>query len=192
MSFGNGNGEQARDYIQFCIFSGLRRREVTGITWKDCDKDRNVIWIGKNKSKRGGYNIPYTPVLKEILNRRTDYKPFDFDEPDKMFAWITKQTLGKTTTMRKYGIKDGIAVSSHDLRRSFATYAKNSEVAISPAMLKALLNHSLAGDVTDEHYDQSHKDPKQRMKAAIKIQEFILSKAKRLKAEAISMENRRA
>jgi integrase len=182
-----GDGKLARDYILFCLYTGLRRREVTNIVAKDIDKQRGVIWIGKNKSKRAGYNIPLTPAVKKILDRRPKKKPFNFDEPDKMFAWITKQTQGKTSTLTNAGPVDGIKVSSHDLRRSWITYAKNAEVALSSAMAKSLVNHSLKGDVTDAHYDQSCEDPQERMKAALKVQEFILRTAGRKSAQVVNI-----
>ena len=60
-------------------------------------------------------------------------------------------------------------------------------------MLKSLLNHTLKGDVTDAHYDQSYKDPAERMKAAEKIQQFILRTGGRVrKADVVQMEARRA
>ena len=41
----------------------------------------------------------------------------------------------------------GVRASPHDLRRTFITVA--ADVAISPMALKALVNHSLGGDVTE-------------------------------------------
>ena len=181
-----GDGELARDYMQFLVFTGLRRREATGITADDIDYRNNIIYIGKNKSKRTGYNIPLTPEVRKILDRRPT-RPFDFDEPDKMFAWITKQTLGKTTTATKEGRVDGIVVSSHDMRRTFTTCADDVELGVSDGMIKALLNHSIAGDVTDSSYKQTLKDPKQRYKAAVKIQDFILQKAGRTPGNVVAM-----
>jgi hypothetical protein len=40
----------------------------------------------------------------------------------------------------------GVRVSPHDLRRTFITVAESCE--ISPMALKAMVNHSLGGDVT--------------------------------------------
>jgi hypothetical protein len=40
----------------------------------------------------------------------------------------------------------GILVSAHDLRRTYVTVAESTD--ISPLALKALVNHSLGGDVT--------------------------------------------
>jgi len=60
--------------------------------------------------------------------------------------------------------KTGIAVSPHDLRRTFATVAES--VDISPFALKALINHALGADVTSGYIQitpERLREPAQRV-----------------------------
>ena len=58
----------------------------------------------------------------------------------------------------------GIAISVHDLRRTFITVAESSD--ISPLALKALVNHALGGDVTSGYVQittERLREPAQRV-----------------------------
>jgi hypothetical protein len=64
----------------------------------------------------------------------------------------------------------GIHVSAHDLRRTYITVAEGTD--ISPLALKALVNHSLGGDVTSGYImmtPERLREPAQRVCDRIKV-----------------------
>jgi hypothetical protein len=63
----------------------------------------------------------------------------------------------------------GIRASAHDLRRSYVTVAESCD--ISPLALRALINHSLGGDVTSGYVIMSLerlREPAQRVADRLK------------------------
>ena len=133
--YAHGDGELARDYLQFVILTGLRRREATGLLWKNVDMDDKSITILDTKNK-DTLELPLSDYLLEILQRRKgkDRKSvFPIVEVKKFVAWVRKGS--------------GVAFTIHDLRRTFATYAE--ELNIGGYTIKAMLNHRIGGgDVT--------------------------------------------
>ena len=133
-----------RDYIYLLLFTGLRRREAASLRWTDIDLKEQMIRLPATSTKADRkLDLPMSDFVFGLLVARRNLGNAGYVFPGhrtnqhisdniKMFAAIEKAT--------------GIKVSAHDLRRTFATVAGNTE--ISPFALKALLNHSVGNDVT--------------------------------------------
>ena len=77
--------------------------------------------------------LPITPAVQAILGRREGDNVFPLDDPKKAVDWIEKQC--------------SLRISSHDLRRTFLTYA--TAIGMPLPVSKTLVNHSAGGDVTE-------------------------------------------
>ena len=159
-----GDGDLAADYLQFALLTGLRRREITGLNWEDINRRRNTFLVAENKSKRP-HIVPLTPTLLEILDRRkSESRPFQIEEPKNFIAKVTQWCE--------------VPFSSHDLRRTYLSYANAPEVAIPMTVQKALVNHSRQSDVTDGYIQIDEDVLRDSMS---KIQGYILTHAGQVK-----------
>jgi integrase len=134
----------ARDYLLLLLFTGLRRSEAASLTWADVDFHQRVIRIPAQRTKAGRkLDLPMSDFVHGLLvaRRALGRERFVFPsvgrgghiaEPKFPLAEVAEAT--------------GIKVSAHDLRRTYITTAESCD--ISPLALKALVNHSLGGDVT--------------------------------------------
>jgi integrase len=135
----------ARDYLLLLLFTGLRRREAASLRWADIDFSNRVIRLPAARTKAGRkLDLPMSSFVRDLLVARralghegefifaADSKSGHIEEPKFPLAQVAKAT--------------GIAISVHDLRRSYITIAEATD--ISPLALKALVNHALGNDVT--------------------------------------------
>jgi integrase len=135
----------AHDFMLLLLFTGLRRSEAAGLTWKEVDLKARAIRLpaARTKAKRR-LDLPMSDFVHELLvarralGRDGDYVfPGDgesghLQEPKKAFAAASKAA--------------GVKVSPHDLRRTFITVAAGCPMPI--FALKGLVNHAVGGDVT--------------------------------------------
>jgi integrase len=159
-----------RDYLLLLLFTGLRRREAAAMQWSEVDFAERVIRLPARRTKGGRrLDLPMSDFVRDLLvvrralgndtsksvratkatkkNRSSPAEPSESNPlsvcpADSKSGHIEEpkfplQQIAKTT---------GIAVSAHDLRRTFVTIAEGSD--ISPLALKALVNHALGNDVT--------------------------------------------
>ena len=158
-----GDGETARDYLQFVLLSGLRRREATGLDWADIDFKTKSFTIDDTKNHQT-LELPCSSHMIKILKRRQgcDTGPFKIDEPKKFVAWVRQRS--------------GVHFTVHDLRRSFLTYAESLDFGA--YTIKALVNHSAGGnsrDVTEGYLQLSVERLRTPMN---KISAYVLQHAK--------------
>ena len=67
-----------QDVLDFAYFSGWRRGEVTGLTWREIDMAGSVIRLDPDRSKtRTGRLPPMSQPLKEVLQRRVAARRLD-------------------------------------------------------------------------------------------------------------------
>jgi integrase len=138
-----GDGETARDYLQFVLLSGLRRREATQLRWPEIDFASKSFKILDTKNNKL-LELPCSDHMMKILERRkkiSNEGPFVIEEPKKFVAWVRE--------------KSGIYFTIHDMRRSFITYAESLDFGI--YTIKALVNHSTGNsrDVTEGYLQLS-------------------------------------
>jgi integrase len=153
----------ARDFVLLLLLTGLRRAEAASLTWQDVDFAARAVRLPalRTKAKRK-LDLPMsTHVLKLLKARRAlgdatfvfpGRQRGHFVEPKKTFKQIAEAT--------------GIAVSSHDLRRTYAQAAITA--GVHTLALKGLLNHGVSegGDVTLGYINLSTEDlrePAQRV-----------------------------
>jgi len=139
----------AVDYIKLLLFTGLRRREASALRWDEVDFATRVIRLPATRTKAGRkLDLPMSSSVRDLLIARraigndggwvfgADSRSGHIEEPKFALALVAKAT--------------GIAISAHDLRRSFITVATNA--GIHGMTRKALVNHAVGkGDVTDNY-----------------------------------------
>jgi integrase len=138
----------AGDYIKLLLFSGLRRREAGALRWSEVDFVSRVIRLPADKTKAGRkLDLPMSSFVRDLLIARRalgDDGGFVFGSDGK-----TGHISGPGRALGEVAKATGIAVSPHDLRRSFVTIAESAD--ISYLSLKALVNHSIGGDITADY-----------------------------------------
>ena len=135
----------SRDFLLLLLFTGLRRTEAAALRWEEVDFAQRLIRLPAGRTKAGRkLDLPMSSFVRDLLvslRALGDDGPFVFgansrsghiEEPRFPLAQIAEAT--------------GIAVTCHDLRRTYITIAESAD--ISPLALKALVNHALGGDVT--------------------------------------------
>ena len=135
------------DYLEFCLFSGLRRDDVFCLRWEQIELDTALMHPVIHKKKKEVMTLPLSDYLVAILKRRQQCRVNEyvfagrggegrFDEPKRQIAKVVKAT--------------SIKFASHDIRRTFITTASNLD--ISTYAIKRLCTHSVGGvggDVTE-------------------------------------------
>ena len=134
------------DYLRLVLFSGMRRAEAAALKWTEIDFATRVIRLPAARTKAGRrLHVPMSSFVRDLLVARraigtepggwvfgADSRSGHIEEPKFALSLVRAKT--------------GIAVSVHDLRRTFITIAESTDIA--PYALKALVNHSVGGDVT--------------------------------------------
>jgi integrase len=129
-----GNGTLARDYLQFILLTGMRRREATQLEWADITKTQ--LTVQKTKNGRP-LVLPITPAMHEILKRREgEVRPFNIEETRRFMSWVKNRS--------------GVDFTIHDLRRTFAGYAEHY-CEVSEKIVGVLLNHSTDQTITSRY-----------------------------------------
>ena len=151
-----------RDLILFLLYTGFRRREATTLRWDNVDLGKKVIRLAAatTKSKRT-LELPMSDLVYELLVRRREVG-------DAGWVFPANSRSGHVEEPRHYleqvARATGIEVSVHDLRRTFVSVAESTEMSV--YALKALVNHSLGGDVTAgyvQHSTERLRVPAQRV-----------------------------
>lgn len=103
----------------FSLETGLRRSNVTGLTWQQVDVDRRVAWIHADQAKgRRSIPVPLSPAAVRILER------CDGDHAEFVFTYRgrpVRQTSTKAwrSALDRAGIKN---FRWHDLRHTWASW----------------------------------------------------------------------
>jgi integrase len=139
-----------RDFLLFCLFTGLRRTAAANLKWSNINARTKVITVPSNIDKTGkGQKLPISDYVAEVLARRSATRVIgnDYIFPgEKPGQPLQEPKRAVEQVVHKSGVK----FSSHTLRKTFATTAERLD--ISNTKVKILLNHTLAGDVTAQHY----------------------------------------
>jgi integrase len=157
----------ARDYILLLLFTGFRRSEAAGLRWSEVDLRERVIRLPAARAKAGRkLDLPMSDFVHDLLVARRAVGKTEFVFPSNSESGHIEEP--------KFPLKlvadvSGICVSAHDLRRTFITVAESTD--ISPLALKALVNHSLGGDVTAGYVQMTAerlREPAQRVADRLK------------------------
>ena len=151
-----------RDFILFILLTGVRRSEATNLRWTDVDFQEYAVTIPDNKARRF-FRFPMTYTLRAMLewryNRKDKHREFVFPrEINTRWNKAEKFKGGGLSDIRKPLAKIcelanfDLALTSHDLRRTFATIC--DELGIAVTDIAKLLNHSKR-EVTDNYIIRS-------------------------------------
>ena len=132
----------ARDYLLLLLFTGLRRREAASLTWDDVDMAAKVIKVPASRTKaKRKLDLPMSDFVYGVFMERQRLGRERYVFPATGAAGFIQEL-----PLRQVAAASGVAVSAHDLRRTFATVAESA--GVTPLQLKALVNHAPPRDVT--------------------------------------------
>lgn len=160
-----------RDFILMMLFTGCRRSEAGKLQWGKINlKERYIIF---RETKNGEpMEVPLCSFMVDVLEERKSAYPHE--AADYVFPSYGKRKhiFDIRNTLEVLHEKTGIAISNHDLRRSFLTYC--NALKIPPYTIKRLVNHALPIDVT-EGYIQF---PMEELRFEVeRVAAYILDKA---------------
>jgi integrase len=159
------------DYLEFVLFTGLRRNEAANLTWGNFDYDMKILQITDTKN-RIPLNLPLTEHLWGILRERKRISGMLHNNKKFVFPSMVKEDgpLAEPRYVAEEVTKiSGIKFRIHDLRRTFISIAG---ILLREPIVKTLVNHK-NGDVTSGY---QHYDIKERREAMEKISEYIMCK----------------
>lgn len=160
-----------RDLLRMLLLTGLRKNEGAQLRWAHVDLVGGTLHVPETKNRRP-LTLPLSDWLRAMLAERLrdaerTGSPYVFPSASKrgyfasaLAACHKAADVAETPRM------------AHDLRRTFVTVAESLDV---PAYtLKALLNHHVAGDVTQGYLQIGVE----RLRAPMQqISDFILKAA---------------
>lgn len=138
----NRTSHVVADYLLFLLFTGLRRREGSGLKWENVDLVNRTLTITDTKNS-DQLVLPITDAIAGILESRREvaWNPYVF--PGEGIQGYIVEPRKQTA---KVIAESGITFTLHDLRRTFITVAESLD--ISAYALKRLVNHRVSNDVT--------------------------------------------
>jgi integrase len=165
--------------LQLQLLTLARIGEIVRMKWTDIDFDK-ATWTQPDSKNGRQHIVPLSPKAVSILKKlkttaeakakkKAEAKGTKPDQ--EMSPWVfegrgTKRSVvefqklvGRVREAAKVGSKN-VEFRSHDLRRTAAS--RISENGVSRVVLKKLLNHSEAGDVTGKVYDKYEYLPERR------------------------------
>ncbi len=170
------------DYLEFLLFTGLRRREASKLKIKDVNL-KELLYMVTPKGKVEVI-MPLSNQLADLLERRMAISKIGGSE--YVFANLENggEALNDPRRALSYVKQEvGVHITLHGLRRSFATYAES--IDLSQYVIKRLLNHSMGRDVTGVHYIQ--RDISRLRSALGKIGSHILAISQPENKEPVSI-----
>ena len=152
--------EDFRDYLTLLLLTGVRRSEGFQLQWSDIDL-RNKTFIIQDTKNHNPLSLPMGNFLYKMFKERKRTSKSEWVFPG---TGRTKHMVDPKGALKEIKETTGIKFSFHDLRRLFITTTDSLD--ISTYAMKALVNHSLNGDVTGGYIvsdPQRLKEPMQRI-----------------------------
>ncbi len=152
--------EDFRDYLTLLLLTGVRRSEGFQLRWSDIDL-RNKAFIIQDTKNHNPLSLPMGSFLYKMFKERKRTSKSEWVFPG---TGRTKHMVDPKGALKEIKETTGIKFSFHDLRRLFITTTDSLD--ISTYSMKALVNHSLNGDVTGGYIvsdPQRLKEPMQRI-----------------------------
>jgi integrase len=128
------------DIVKLLILTGARAAEIGSLQWGEVDLDQGLISLPAERVKNGKpHEIPMSEPMREILQRRTQGRPFVFGTGDGGFSgWGNCKERLDLAIATKLG-KPLPHWTIHDLRRTAAT--RMADLGEAPHVIEAVLNH---------------------------------------------------
>lgn len=133
----------AADFFRLLLLTGLRHTEAATLRWVNVDLEGGTFSVTADIAKNAqAHTLPMTDRVRRIFEDRNAAKTCEWVFPS--------DAKGPVVDLRKQKAKieaaAGVRFTPHDLRRTFETVAESLD--LSNYLLKKLLNHRMAGDVT--------------------------------------------
>ena len=133
-----------RDYLRLLLFTGMRRNEAAALRWEEVDFATKTIRLPATRTKtRRAFELPMCDLVHDLLVARRALG-------DTRFVFPANSESGHVEepkfALRALQADTGIAISAHDLRRTFLSVARKAQVDF--LVLKMLVNHAKGSDVT--------------------------------------------
>ena len=127
-----------RDWMVFCLTTGLRKQESMTVTWEQVDLVQKRVTLPTNKSDRF-LIVPMVGLTYDMFQSR-----FNAEDKDDVYVFASKPAIAikdARKALSKVCNSAGIATySHHDFRRLFASVCH--ELDISETEIGKLLNHA--------------------------------------------------
>ncbi|MFZ5433249.1 MAG: tyrosine-type recombinase/integrase [Calditrichota bacterium] len=150
-----GDDVALRRFVDFALWTGLRRDEIVHLQWSDIDLERRTITVQNKKdfhTKSGKSRVvPINPQLSAMLTEMQNGKIGDDDRVFDVNYW----TIGKQfrAAAKRTGL-DG-HVSLHILRHTFASHLVMQGVDL-PSVQAILGHHSVSVTMIYSHLTPGH------------------------------------
>ncbi len=138
------------NFVEFCAYTGARKKETAHVLWKDVDLVRECVTLRETKNGHSR-TIELIPPAVDLL-RRMQAKRASDDPEERLFS--VKEAYG---SLRAAAKKINIPrISHHDLRDLFATTAV--EQGIDVPTIADWLGHQDGGALLLERYRKRRDD----------------------------------
>lgn len=124
------------DYITIGLYTGMRRKEMTTLKWRDIDLARGIITVRCSKTKRGEEKYRAIPIHGNVKLALDNCKA-RWPESPLVFDGIQDFKTGFRGACERAGIEK---FTPHDMRHTFASWLVISGVNLYE--VKDLLGHS--------------------------------------------------
>lgn len=128
--------DTARDYMRLVLFAGMRRSEAAGLLWANIDFTRRIFMVPITKNGDPLVMPMSNFVFKLLKNRKSRVTDSEFVFPAESVKGFLQEPKKWVAEVAQ---KSGVAVTLHDLRRTFATVAET--VNVGQRTIQRLLNH---------------------------------------------------
>lgn len=146
------------DALQFCLLTGARRTEVTGMTWKEIDFEQSLwtVPIERTKKKKSVYLNPLSEASVQFLKER-EVRLGKINPDDRLFP-IRADSLTQAMRRLTERFEFDERYTPHDLRRTMATNL--SRMGTSDEMIERVLNHAPPGRAIRSYIHHNYVDQK--------------------------------
>lgn len=136
--------KEIRLLLQLLLMTGMRSNEARSIRWSDIDLIAQTIQIRQEVAKNHReVLLPLNRWLVEQLSNRTHVSDYVFPNPSGGYIRNVRRPLKAIAAI------SNLAVTPHDLRRTFATYLDMLGTPF--GVIKQLMNHASSSDITHRY-----------------------------------------
>jgi integrase len=133
-----------RDLLLLALFTGMRRSEILPLKWQHLDLKGGTLAIPRTKNG-DPLELPLSDFLIDLFRQRQSVVG------QSQWVFPSHGETGHLAEVKSFIARvrqaSGVKFTLHDLRRTFISIAESLDI---PAYaLKRLLNHRVAGDVTE-------------------------------------------
>ncbi len=170
--------EVQQTFWWFMLLSGARTGALSRARWADLDRERRVLHIPQDKT--GPYDIPLTDEMLESLDRAAEAGRKLNPRAAQTYIWPARPNRNGEKLKHdhihepKPKTRDQLPLYNHDLRRSWATFAKEAGV---PKDYRNVLGNWGDADMADLYVNRSNLNNTLLLAEQQKITEYIVQHA---------------